>query len=106
MNNHIKHINSDSFTELRDLSEQEEQEFSSGGFSILIEDINTFARDEISATDGTRSLYSKKETGYSLSRIRFDFGEWFGNSMRRMRKYGFSPLNLLSRLLFLSFTRQ
>ncbi|MDM9382740.1 hypothetical protein QUB80_18775 [Chlorogloeopsis sp. ULAP01] len=104
MANYNEFKNSDLFT---DLSEQE-QEIATGGYSFFIQktDINSFANDESSLSDGSVSFSSKKSAAYNLSQVTFgfDLNSLLGEgTISRVRRYGLSPLNLIYRLLAYMF---
>ncbi|NWF57970.1 MAG: hypothetical protein HXY43_01270 [Fischerella sp.] len=94
---------SDLFTELS----ESEQETVSGGFDFVIQrhDINSFASNEFNVDENQRSISSKQTSAYNSSLISFGFNmnSVFGDSMRRMREYGFSPLSFIRRIIFYLF---
>ncbi len=90
-----------------ELSEQE-QEAVVGGYNFFIQKtaINTFAINEESVSNGSVSASLKQQTGYNFSQltIGFDLSNLFGgNTISRMRRYGYSPLNMIYRLLLYLF---
>lgn len=95
-----KLTNSDLFLEL---SEQE-QEMVCGGLDFFIQktDITSLANHEYNISEGSTGVSSKQNALYNYSQITFGFnldsllGE---GSIDRVRKYGFSPLNLIYKLL-------
>lgn len=95
---------SDLFTELS----ESEQETVSGGFDFFLqrEDTNSFASNEYNISNGDTRLSSRQLTGYNSSKITFGFNmnSVFGDSMRRMREYGFSPLSFIRRIIFYLFS--
>ncbi|MCX7594479.1 MAG: hypothetical protein N2235_12085 [Fischerella sp.] len=94
---------SDLFMELS----ESEQETVSGGFDFVIqrEDTNSFASNEYNISDGDTRLSSRQITAYNSSKITFGFNmnSVFGDTVRRMREYGFSPLSFIRRIIFYLF---